>query len=421
MSLVETMIRGASRFRSAVTVDGREVDGRLFPIEGAGRGIDLVGNKSATYEELYRTQVWVQVMVNRLARSMARLPLKVYVSPDEPSERQRVREGELVNLINRPNQQMGRNGLIQAIVSNVAVHGNAVVVKSYERLGRPPVGLLPSSFAYWQVVRREGRTWYVFSPGGEPPIWFRPDQVLHFRWWAPGSGLAAPSPLEALRTTLMTEDAAQRMTIASFENGNRPMGAFILDGNPGEQIVAKNREMLARIYGGVDNYAKIAILTGGAKWQALSHTLVDSELINLRKLSREEVAAAYNVPPPVVGILDRATFSNISEQHLMEYMDTAQPWTSMIEEVFAVQLIGQEPTMEGQYAEFDFNGVLAGDPVRRIEVLTKAVGGPFMTPNEARGTQNLPPLAEPEASKLRPAPNASLRGGSDGGNSDGNP
>ncbi len=416
MTLIQTMARGARSFRASVTVDGSTE--RLMPLNGTGRGIQLVGNKAATYEELYRTQVWVHAVVNRLARSIARLPLKVFVSPDEPAERQRLRTGPLPDLLRRPGYRMGPGEMKQHIVSNVAIHGNCVLVKSRRMTGAPVVELLPSSFAYWDVRADEsGAPWYVFSPGNRAAIPFRPEEILHFRWWAGGAGLRAVSSLDALRTTLMTEDATQRMTIASFENGARPEGAFSVEGSLRAEEMERAREQLQQIYGGVDNAFKLALLDHGAKWLPISHTLVDSELINLRKLSREEVAAAYNMPPPVIGILDRATFSNISEQHLMEYMDTVQPWTSMIEEALAVQLIEFEPGMQGQYAEFDFNAVLAGDPVKRIEVLTKAVGGPFMTPNEGRATQNLPPLTDDRADRLAPPANASVREDSSGGNS----
>lgn len=401
--------------RASVTLDGREVNGRMFPISSYGRGISLVGDHSATYEELYRTQVWIHTIVNRLARGIARLPLKVYINPDEPRERERVRGGALAELLARPAERTGINEFLQAVISNVAVHGNAVVVKRRPMVGVPPVELLTSSFAYWDVrqARDSSATWYGYNAGRGPAIWFRPDEVLHFRWWAPGGGLRAPSPLEALRTTLMVEDASQRLAIASFENGNRPEGAISIDGSASAEDIELQREQLRQVYGGVDNAFKLAILTNGAKWLPMSHTMVDSELINLRKLDREEVAAVYNMPPPVVGILDRATFSNITEQHLMEAQDTMQPWTAMIEETFAIQLVASEPLMEGEYVEFDYGAMLAGDPVKQTDTLVKAVGGPFMTPNEARALRNLPPKDDPEADRLRPAPNASLRGGQD--------
>jgi hypothetical protein len=40
--------------------------------------------------------------------------------------------------------------------------------------------------------------------------------------------------------------------------------------------------------------------------------------------------------------------------------------------------------------------VLRGDPIRELETVTKARGGPVLTLNEARATQNLPPMTADE-------------------------
>lgn len=416
-TILETMGRG---IRAAAGIqNGKTVGKRMYPIDGyTSRSLDLVGNRSATYEELYRTQVWVQVVVNRLARSIARLPLKVYINPDEPSERERVRDGFLADLLSHPGgrgpnrlRMLGPGRLKQEIVANVAIHGNCVLVKGRAQPGAPVSWLVPSSFAYWDIATdTAGNIWYWYCPSDSTRIPFRPEEVVHFMWWAGGRGLKAASPLESLRTTLAAEDATQRHIIASFENGARPIGAFSIDGQVNDPVVIERLQaQLQKNYAGVDNHFKIMLLEGGTKWMPMQHTLVENDALNLRKLTREEVAAAYNLPPPVIGILERATFSNITEQHLMEYQDTVQPWTSMIEETLATQLIEDEPLMQGQYAEFDFGAVLAGDPVKQTNVLTRAVGGPFMTPNEARGKMNLPPIDDEQADSLRPPANASLK------------
>lgn len=416
MTALTTMIRGArSAYRSAVTVDGREVGGRLFPLDSGARSISLVGGESATYEELYRTQPWVQIVVNKLAKTTGRLPLKVYRNPDEPGERERVRTGPLASLLMLPSERLGTGEFVRMIVSNVALHGNFVAVKWRPRPGIPPQRLLCSSFAYWDVVSDgEGNTWYTYRPARGPVIPFRPEEVLHFAWWKPGPGLKAPSPMEALRRTLMMEDATQRAAIASFENGMRQAGFFAAKGTIPPAQFDRIRAQLSEKYGGPDNAMSVVLLDNDIDWKRMSNDAQESELVNLRKLTREEVAAVLDVPPPVIGILDRATFSNITEQHLMLYQDTVEPWTDMIQEVFAVQLVGGEPLMEGEYAEFDFGAVLAGDPVKQTDTLVKAVGGPFMTPNEARALKNLPPIGAPEADELRPAPNASLKGEENG-------
>lgn len=401
---LDRMVRGAVRaggaFRQAVTLDGSEnftVSRKAWRgLDGSGGGvIDLVGNKSATYEELYRTQVWIHAIVNRYARSIGRLPLKGYIDAGVPGERERIREGSLADWLAEPSPRMSPSAWKNAVVSNLLIHGNCVAAKVRANEGVPPYGLVPTSFAYWTVTHQDGETWYSFSPGaGKPALHFRPEEVVHFRFHAAGQGLVATSSLEALRQTLMMEDATQRMIIAAFENGARPSGAFSVEGQVKPEVRARNEAALKAIFGGVDNTAKLAYLEGGAKWQPMAFNLVDSEVEKLRKLDREEVAAVFNMPPPVVGILDRATFSNITEQHLMEYVDTMQPVTSMIEETLQTQMIDPEPMWSGQYVEFDFGAVLAGDPVKQIDTLTKAAGRPVMTVNEARSKLNLPPVSD---------------------------
>lgn len=208
----------------------------------------------------------------------------------------------------------------------------------------------------------------------------------------------------------MMEDAAQRAAIASFENGMRQSGFFSAKASIPPDQFERLRAQLSEKYGGPDNAMKTVLLDNDIDWKQMSNNAQESELVNLRKLTREEVAAVYDIPPPVIGILDRATFSNITEQHLMLYQDTIQPWTSMIEETFSVQLIAPEPLMAGQYAEFEFGAVLAGDPVKQTNTLVRAVGGPFMTPNEARARMNMQPITDDDAAdQLRPAPNASIQ------------
>jgi uncharacterized protein (DUF885 family) len=56
------------------------------------------------------------------------------------------------------------------------------------------------------------------------------------------------------------------------------------------------------------------------------------QYIESRKLSREEAASAYFIPPPMVGILDHATFGNIEEQHKMLYQDTLGPHLQEIQQ-----------------------------------------------------------------------------------------
>ena len=54
--------------------------------------------------------------------------------------------------------------------------------------------------------------------------------------------------------------------------------------------------------------------------------------------------------------------------------------------------------MAGQFVEFDLNEVLKGDIKTRYDAYSKAQW--FMTPNEIRARENLPPLDDDDANSL---------------------
>lgn len=404
--IIEGVRRGYQRARGSVTLDNIALSQEH--VAGMQRSLPLVGGKFATYEALYRTQPWAYANVNRLVRGLARLPLPIYTAGGRPDERVRVRDGSLYDLVRRPWTvrtggvvQAGNTPLlIQAVLLPSLIYGFNIMVKGYfdddGRRRNEPVSLMPSNPWGWMPIWEGNRLtmWHYRSPGGD--VAFLPDEVWIFAPWGFGRGGMPSSPFEALRTTLMTEDATQRAVIQRFEKGARPVGFISFDAEVKPESLRARREMLEQVYGGVDNFYKVMLLDHGAKFNEMGSSFVDTELINLRKLNREEVAAVFNMPQPSVGILDRATFSNVTEQHLMEYMDTYGPPATLFEESFATQVIDPEPAWNGLYIEFNFKEILRGDPTRELETLVKAAGRPVLTLNEARATQNLRPFREDE-------------------------
>jgi hypothetical protein len=135
----------------------------------------------------------------------------------------------------------------------------------------------------------------------------------------------------------------------------------------------------------------------------MSWDMQQAAVVEFRKLTREEVAAVFDIPPVLLGILDRATFSNVEELHLAFYQDTLGPWTTLLEETFYEQLIAPVPEFadDERMVEFDMNEVLKGAIATRYDAINKATGGPWMRVNEARKAENLPKSDQPEAELIR--------------------
>lgn len=384
----------------------RAVDRKAWPLAGTQSrwttltpptAVDLITSgiltNAGTYADLYQTQPWVYTLVGKLANAVARLPLKSYELDSQSGNRVRLRDHPLPMLLEAPSPRSTVFYLLQSIAASVLVYGNALVVT--ERAGTAnPVGLWPVDWRYVTVRagERDPVESYLYRPpNGKEVVWL-PEEVMHFRLLALNN-IVGVSPLMPLARTLILEDAAQRHMIATFRNGGRPSGAFVseqpLRGPDFDRVKAE----VQATYGGVDNSGRIALLHGGLDWKSISMNAVDAEVISLRKLNREEVAACYFTDPTQVGILDRATFSNVTEAHRSFYMDTLGPLLAMIESTVDAQMIRSAPAFDGTFVEFDLADVLKGDIETRFAAYMQATGGvAFSTPNEVRRLENLPPV-----------------------------
>ena len=369
--------------RGSVPLSAWAGGGHVF-LSGDGRTI--------SYSSLYRTQPWVAVLVNKLNRQISSLPLKIYRSNSQ-NDRERVRDGSLAELLRNPWPRAAPVHLKQKLAFPALLHGNATIAKYRPRAGRPPTELLPLDWRYL-AAHDDGQggtiDFWETSQTGRPK-YLAPDAVIHVAWEAP-DGNVGVSPLQQLGITLAAEEATQRYVAAAFNNGVQPSGAVVLpaDEHVDAEVREEIRQEIHAIHGGVDNAFRMMVLGGGADLKSVAHTAKEAELVESRKLNREEVAAVYDVPPPMVGILDKATYSNINEQHRMLYTTVLRPWLTLIEETIQAQLIDPEPAWEGLYVEFDLGEVLKGDPKERAEAAKTFIGAGVYTINEWRALENLP-------------------------------
>ena len=344
-----------------------------------------------SYSAIYRRQLWVSVLVNKIANATARLPLKVYERGEQG--RPEARDSAYADLIRNPNDDLDPYLFWLWTVSTLNVYGEAFWLKVRDAGGRP-VRLIPwHPTAMFDELVDGRRQWSLQRSDGRTAIKRR--DFVHFRFYDPDTIHRGMSPLEPLRDTLENEAGARAANSALWRNGARP--SFVLK-HPGKlgssEAITRLRDQWADIHGGVSNFGKTAILEEGMEPMALTLNSEELQYIESRKLNREEACAAYDVPPPVVHILDRATFSNITEQMRSMYRDTMAPKLKLLESTMETELRDGRMGRTGEpdfgnivYAEFLMDEVLRGDFEARADAYQKA---DFMTLAEKREKENLP-------------------------------
>ncbi|MEU0871642.1 phage portal protein [Nocardia brasiliensis] len=343
------------------------------------------------YAELWRAQPAVRTCVTFLARNIAQLGIHTFRRNDD-TDRRRLTDHPLALLLDRPNPWTTPYRFKNALVHDLAIFDRAHLLKVKNASGLALVRVPPP------MVTPKGDNWLtpeVFEISGtKGRREVAADQMVYFRGYDVHGDLGT-SPIESLRQILAEEYAGTRMREQVLNNGARIAGYIQRPAATKWSPEARERfrrEWQSQYTGDGPQAGGTPILEDGMTFQEAAQSAKDLQYLEVRKLSREEVAAAYFIPPPMIGILDRATFSNITQQHKMLYQDTLGPWLTMLAEDIELQLVPDLSPRESVYIEFNLREKLTGSFEERAAQMQTAVGAPWMTVNEARALDNRPPI-----------------------------
>lgn len=345
---------------------------------------------SATYAKIWKCHGSVRTVVDFLGRNIASLGLHMFERVDD-ADRRRVTDHPLVRMLEEPNPWTTHYSFFDSLVRDLAIYERflAIKVKAGDRtaLIRIPPTMYEVKGENWMVAE----AFKVKGTTGE--VTYTREQVIYIDGYSPDGMLGGVSPIESLREILAEEYEAARMRAQTFRNGARTSGYLERPtGAPSWSPQARDRFRAgwrSQYNGGGTEAGGTPILEDGMKYVSASQTAKDLQYIESRKLTREEVASAYFIPPPMVGLLDKATFSNIKEQHKNLYQDTLGPWLQRIVQELTLQLFPDYGDMSRFYIEFNLEEKMRGSFEEQAVQLQASVGGPWMTRNEARAMRNL--------------------------------
>jgi HK97 family phage portal protein len=361
-------------------------------------GLQLT-NEFAAYAALYRTQMWVGAVVRKFARGTARLPFELGETVDGGWQKDLI--SPAAKLLARPNDRIDPFKFWQWVVAVKKIYGEAYVLKLRDLNGR--VAQLFPMHPVNTILHREddGSLTYLYTAGIRqvgilPPI---PEaDVIPFVDFNPENGVRGMSILESLRSTLMNEDSARRAVGSFWTRGARPSILLRHPNTLSEPAAQRLKARLDSAHAGADHFGGTVVLEEGMDLTPLPLNMEELQYIESRKLSREEVCAAFDISPIVMHILDHATFSNVSEQLRAQYRDTMAPDLVEYEYTIKHHLLTDFPESP-QECSFDMDSVLRGDFETRATSVIGLVSNGVMKPKEARPLFRLGD-AGPDADKL---------------------
>lgn len=365
--------------------------GQQHPVPGTALVSDtaLIGADGA----LQIAAVWA--CIERRATTVASLPFFAYEQTN--GQKQLARSSRLYSLLHEsPNARMTPLEFWRGMMMNHDLRGNA-----YARIERDPrsgeaLSLWPMPADQVQThVLQDGTMVYEYRLQSDVAI-IAADNVLHLKGL--GNGTIGLAKLEFMRAT--TDEAAKAQQSASriFGNGGKPTGVLMVDHVLKEDQRKALRERFAEMTTG--NISRLYVLEANMKYQQLSLSPEDQQLLETRQFAVEEVCRWFDVPPVLVHHSNVTTWGTGVEQIIDGfYKFTIRPMLVAIEQ--AVRKRVMTPQQRSRMSvEFSLDALLRGNAKDRAELHAKNVQNGLMTRNEVRQLENLPPDPSPAANQL---------------------
>lgn len=371
------------------------------------QGVGLVGH-FAVYGGLYKAQPAIATLVDKIANAAARLTVKVWdVTPK--SGKVQDTSSAYAKLIANPCTVMSPFNFWRWTFSTYEIYGEAFWYK--QRAGvdgfglpaGPVVNLLPMHPSRVAVHRdEEGNVEYVFTLGVASAGILRAPaaDVVAFLRYNPDDLMRGLSRLEPLRSTLQNEDAARRANVSWWQRGARPSVILTHPGELTQTSVDRIKAGFDARHAGADNMGGTAILEEGMTAAVVQLNAEEMQYIESRKMNLQEVCMVYDVPPPVVHILDHATFSNITEQMRSMYRDTMSTRVEDVESVIDDSLMSEFFSVGQRETEFDMSDVLRGDFETRADRAVTLRNSGIFTGNQSLELVGLERSDDPEMDKI---------------------
>lgn len=240
---------------------------------------------------------------------------------------------------------------------------------------------------YMTVERLPDRTRrFRYREPGRPERVLLPGEVWHIRVPPLVDNLTGTSSIHQGREAIGAALAVQAYAARFFANDATPPfwvkhpGHFASKDDRDNFLTALRRKLTgARKHEpGVLEWGMDIVKAGTDPEQA--------QFLETRKEIAVDVTRIWRIPPHKVGILDRATFSNIEHQSLEFVVDTLTPWLTLIEGSVRKDLIIGDA---GTIFEFNVASLLRGDLKARYEAYQIGRTAGFLSVNEIRRLERM--------------------------------
>ena len=345
--------------------------------------------KSVTVNSaLQLSAVWA--CVRFVSETASTLPLKLYEEKADGS-RELAKNHPLYNVLCKtPNYEMTQSRFMQFVVASILLWGNAYVEKKY--IGKRIISLEPLLPQHVTVSRNKatGQLEYRYTKDGVERKIDEKD-IMHIRGFGI-DGVMGVFTISKGRETFGTAMAAEQSAGKFFENGLQTSGFL----STADKLNDVQRSRLTGHIGrfmGSRNAGRVMVLEHGMTYQGITMNPEAAQMLQTRAFEVEEICRWFRVLPIMIGHFDKqsswASSAEAQDVQILKY--TFRPLLVNIEQEISRCLIGRMDS-DVIYPQFNVEGLLRADSVTRSNYYNSSLNNGWMSRNEVRAKENLPPI-----------------------------
>lgn len=334
---------------------------------------------------LQLSAVWACVKL--IAECIGSLPIKIY-DVDSKGVRTLNTEHPLAKLFaGKMNQWQTRQEFFETIAYQSVLLGN-----DYSMIARNGkkeiIAITPLMTPQMDVTLDvDGNILYSYTDGQNKKI-FAPESIWHNKTF--GNGVIGLSPLSYARNSLGIAQAAEQAVTKIYKNGGKPSGVLMLDKILTETQRAQMKKVFAELSEGNDD--RLFVLEAGMKYQQVSLSPNDIELLASRKFQVEDICRFHGVPSVLVNDMSGATAWGSGIETIIQgwYKLGLRPYLERYQASMKARLLTPEERVRMDI-EFDLEELLQPSFAERVKTGKEAVQGGLLMPNEWRESEGKSP------------------------------
>lgn len=285
-------------------------------------------------------------------------------------------------VLKKPNGFQTRIQFFESWVLSKLGYGNAYALKQRDGRGNVTALHILDPKRVKPLVSETGEVYYELQPdflgrvGGEVIV-VPAREIIHDRIHCLFHPLVGLSPIHAAGLSATQGVNMQAFSTNFFANGARPSGLLIAPGDINEADAKELKDYWNTNFTG-DNSGKVALLSNNMKFETVTASAENTQLVEQYKMNSEAICTAFGVPAYKVGVGQAPANDNIEALQKQYYTDCLQIHVEQIE-----VLLDEGLALPDKYGtEFDTANLMRMDMATQAKVAKDLQG--VAKPNELR-------------------------------------